>query len=120
MISGHGIEVSDWLVTSMSNGIAMKLWNLNLVPRAMPCKPWLRAWACVDTKHTILGVCSFVFRYLFDVPEICPSLCPKQGICKNRDPHAANNAIAIPSLIMEVCLVFACLAMCIFANHFHV
>ena len=72
------------------------------------------------TRNTALGVCSFVCRHLFDVPEICPSLCPKQGICKSRDPHAANNAIAIPSLIMEVCLVFACLAMCMFANHFHV
>ena len=30
MILGHGIEVSDWLVASMTNGIAMKLWNLNL------------------------------------------------------------------------------------------
>ena len=38
MMSAHGVEVSDWLATSMSNGIAMKIVEPNLVPRAMPSK----------------------------------------------------------------------------------
>ena len=115
---GHGIEVSDWLATSMSNGTAMKLWNLSLVLKAWPYKPWLRVG--VRWRETYLFWGLFVWRYCFDVPEICTSLCPKQGICKNRGPHITNNKIASPSLIMDVCLVFACLAMCIVANHFRV
>ena len=104
----------------MSNCIAMKLWNLNLVPRAMPYKPWLRSWACVVAKHTMF-FCLFVCLALFlDLPEIGPSPCPKQGICKNRHPHVANNTIATPNFIIDVCLAVACLATCLFANHFHV
>ena len=95
MMSGHGVEVSDWLATSMSNGTAMKLWNPNLVPSAMPSKPWPRAWASVDAKNTIFLVCSFVWRYFL--------------IYLRSVPHC-----------MDVCLVFACLAMCILANHDHV
>ena len=82
MMSGHGIEVSDWLVTSMSNGIAMKLWNLNLVPRAMLCKPWLQAWACVDAKHTIFGVCSFVFRFFLTCLRSVPHCVPNKAYGK--------------------------------------
>ena len=65
MLSGHGIEASEWLVTSMSNCIAMKLFNLNLVPRAMPYKPWLRAWACVVAKHTVFLLVVRLFGAIF-------------------------------------------------------
>ena len=84
MMSGNGVEVLDWLATSMSNGTAIKLWNLNLVPRAMPSKRWLRAWACIDAKHTIFLVCSFVWRYFWPTWRLSLIVSPTRHVQKQR------------------------------------
>ena len=70
--TGHGIETSDWLETSMSNGTAMKLWNLNLGSKAMPYKPWLWAWARVAAKQFFVCL-ALLLAYLRSVPHCVPN-----------------------------------------------
>ena len=63
MMSGHGVEVSGWLATSMSNGTAIKLWNLNLVPRAMSSNLGCGRGRALTRNIPSFWFVRFVWRY---------------------------------------------------------
>ena len=44
IISGHGIETTDWLVVSLFNGAVVKAWNPNYIPG--PCPTTLAVGLC--------------------------------------------------------------------------
>ena len=85
----------------------------------MPSKPWLRAWACVDAKLTIFLVCSLLWRYVLTYLRSVPHCVPNKA-CAKTGTHTLLITSALPSRIMDICLVFPRLAMYILANHVHV
>ena len=121
IISGLGFETAEWLVASLLNDAAVKVWTLEpqLDSRAMPYKPWLGP---LLTQNIPLIWLFFMWDYLALPVWFARNMSPI--IFKNKVANARAGAHTLPiiefivrNFVVNVCLGVASLATCA-ANSF--